>query len=84
MVWRLHFKTVILTEKCAADIVVPVEEEMVLQGKSDTLKEIRRYYGMEMNVSKNKVLGISGKQTPVQIMVNQKLPGECGMFQLCG
>jgi len=57
---------------------------MVLQGMSDTPVEIGRRYGMEMNVSKTKVMRISGKQSPVQIMVDQKLPGECGMFQLCG
>jgi hypothetical protein len=38
--------------------VVPAEEEMVLQGMSDTLMEIGRSYGMAMNVSKTKVIRI--------------------------
>jgi len=64
--------------------VVPAEEEMVLQGMSDTPMEVGRCYGMEMNVSKTKVLRISRKLSPVQIMVDQKLPVECGMFQQYG
>jgi len=57
---------------------------MVLQGVIDTLMEMGRCCGMEMNVSKTPVMRISWKQSPVQIMVDQKLPGECVMFQLCG
>jgi len=57
---------------------------MVLQGMSDTPMEVGRCYGMEMNVSKTKVLRISRKLSPVQIMVDQKLPVECGMFQQYG
>ena len=64
--------------------MVPAEEEMVLQGMSDTPMEVGRCYGMEMNVSKTKVLRISRKLSPVQIMVDQKLPVECGMFQQYG
>jgi hypothetical protein len=64
--------------------VVLAEEEMVLQGMSDAPMETGRCYGVGMNVSKTKVMRISGKQSPVQIMVDKKLSGDCEMLQLCG
>lgn len=47
-VWRLHIRTVILTEKYADDIVVLAEEEMVLQGMIDRLIEIGRCCGKNL------------------------------------
>ena len=38
----------------------------------DKLTEIGRYYGMEMNVEKTKVMRISIKPSPVTIMIDQK------------
>jgi hypothetical protein len=64
--------------------VVLAEEEMVLHGMIDRLMEIGQCSGMEMNVSKTKVMRTSKQISPVQIMVDQKLPGECAMFQLFG
>jgi hypothetical protein len=42
------------TVKYADDLVLLAEEEMVLQDMIDKLIEIRRCYGMEMNVEKKK------------------------------
>ena len=62
------------------DLVLIAKEETVLQGMIDKLTEIGRYYGMEMNVEKTKVMRISRQPSPVTIMINQKATGECGMF----
>ena len=47
-------------------------EETVLQGVNDNLIEIGRYYGMERNVEKTKVMSISRQPSPVTIMIDQK------------
>jgi len=39
--------------------VLMAKEETVLQGMTDKLIETGRYYGMEMNVEKTKVMRIS-------------------------
>jgi hypothetical protein len=39
-----------------------------VKGKTDKLTDIRRCYGMEMNVEKTKVMRMSRQPTPVQIM----------------
>ena len=41
------------------DLVLMAKEETVLQGMIDKLIETGRYYGMEMNVEKTKVMRIS-------------------------
>ena len=71
---------IIQTVKYADDFVLMAKEETVLQDMSDRLIEIGRYYGMEMNVEKTKVMRISRQPSPVTIMINQKATGECGMF----
>jgi len=38
---------------------------------TDKLIEIGRCYGMEMNVDKTKVMGISRQPSPVTIMIHQ-------------
>jgi hypothetical protein len=43
----------------------------MLQGMIDKLIEIGRRYGMEMNVEKTKVMGISRQQSPITIMIDQ-------------
>jgi len=43
---------VILTVKCADDILLLPREQRVIQGIFDRLIEIGRYHGMEMNVEK--------------------------------
>ena len=45
---------IIQTVKYADDLVLMAKEETVLQGMTDKLVETCRYYGIEMNVEKNK------------------------------
>jgi hypothetical protein len=45
---------IIHTVKYADDLVLLAKEEKVLQDMIDKLIEIGRYYGMEMNVEKQK------------------------------
>ena len=44
---------------------------MALQGLCDRLIEIGKFYGMERNVDKTKVIRHSQQPTPVQIMTDQ-------------
>jgi hypothetical protein len=57
---------------CTDDLVLLAKEETVLQGMIDRLIEIGRYYEIKMNVEKTKVIKISRKQSPAEIMVDQK------------
>jgi hypothetical protein len=61
----------ISTVKYADDLVLLAKEENVLQDMNDKLIEIRRCYGMEMNVKKTKVIIISRQPFPVKIMIDQ-------------
>ena len=63
---------IIQTVKYAYDLVLMVKEETVLQGMIDKLIETGRYYGMEMNVEKTKVMRISRQPSPVAIKIDQK------------
>ena len=56
------------------------KEETVLQGMIDKLIETGRYYGMEMNVEKTKVMRIW--RQPYQVTINNrpKTTGKCEMF----
>ena len=47
------------------DLVLMAKEKTVLQGMIDKLIETGRYYGMEMNVEKNKSTGNFKTTTPV-------------------
>ena len=58
--------------KYADDLALMAKEEMVLQGMIDKLIETGRYYGMEMNVEKTKVMRISRQPSPITIMIDQK------------
>jgi hypothetical protein len=49
--------------KYADHLVLMAEEEAVLQSTTDTLIEIGRSYGMEMNIEKTKVIRTS-RQPP--------------------
>ena len=66
--------------KHADDLVLMAKEEKVLQGMIDKLIETGRYYGMEMNVEKNK----SNENFKTTIASNNydrpKTTGECEMF----
>jgi hypothetical protein len=50
----------------------------------DKLIEIGRYYGIEMNVEKNKIMRISRQQFPVKIMVDQKQLENVEAFKYLG
>ena len=47
---------------------------------TDKLTETGRYYGMEINVGKTKVMIISRQPSPVTITIDQKQLDECEMF----
>ena len=55
-----------------------------VKGITDILTETGRCYGMEMNVETTKVIRISRKPSPVQIMTDKKTTGECGICKLLG
>jgi hypothetical protein len=58
--------------KFVDDLVLLAKEEMVLQGMIERLTEIRRHYGMEMNVEKTKIMRMSRRPSPIQIVMDQK------------
>jgi hypothetical protein len=58
--------------KYVDDLVLLAQEEAVLQDVIERLIKIGRYFGMEMNVEKPKVMGFSGKPSPIQITIDQK------------
>jgi len=51
--------------KYTDDLVLPAEEEKVLQGLIDSTSEIGKCYEMEMNWKKNKVTRISRQPSPI-------------------
>ena len=63
---------IIQTVKYPDQIVLMAKEETVLQGMIDKLIETGRYYGMEMNVEKTKVMRISRQPSPVTVTIDQK------------
>ena len=65
-------RQIIQTVKYADDLVLMAKEETVLQGMIDKLIETGRYYGMEMNVEKTKVMRISRQLFPVTVTMDQK------------
>jgi len=56
----------------ADDLVLLAKEEMVLQGMTEGLTEYGRFYGMEINVEKTKVMRISRQPSQIQIKKHQK------------
>jgi hypothetical protein len=60
---------VICTVKYAVDLVLLGKEETRM---IDRLTEIGRWYGMEINVEKTKVMRILRQPSPVQVMIDQK------------
>ena len=71
---------IIQTVKYADDLVLMAKEETELQGMIDKLIEIRRCYGMEMNVEKNKSNENFKTTIPSNNYDRPKTTGECGMF----
>jgi len=62
---------VIQNVKYADDLVLKAKEETVVQGMIGILTETGRYYGMEMNVEKSKVMRIPRQPSPVTITIDQ-------------
>ena len=50
----------------------------------NTVIEIGRYYGMEMNVEKTKVMGVSIRSSPVTIMMDKKQLENVECFEYLG
>ena len=75
---------IIQTVKYGDDVVLMAKEEAVLQGKIDKLIETGRYYGMEMNVEKTKVMRISRQPSPVRITIDQKQLDNAKCFKYLG
>jgi hypothetical protein len=75
---------IINTVKCADDLVLLPKEEKVLQDMIDKIIEIGKCYGMEMNVEKTIVMGISKQQLPLQIMIDQKQLQSVESFKYLG
>ena len=63
---------VIGTVKYAGELVLLAKEQTVLQGVFDSLIEIGRRDGTEMNVETSKVMRITKEPSPVQIMIDPK------------
>ena len=60
------------------------KEETVLQGMIDKLIETGRYYGMEMNVGKTRLMRISRQPSPVTITIDQKQLENAKRFKYLG
>jgi hypothetical protein len=62
---------IIHTMKYADELVLLAKEETMLQDMIDKLTEIGRFYGMEINVEKTKVMRISRQIFPVKITIDK-------------
>ena len=71
---------IIQTVKYADNLLLMVKEEKVLQGIIDELIETGRYYGMEMNVEKNKSNENFKTTIPSNNYNRPKTTGECEIF----
>jgi len=75
---------IIQTVKYADDLVLMAKEETVLQVMMDKLIEIGRYYGMEINVEKTKIMRISRQPSPITITIDQKQLENVKCFKYLG
>jgi hypothetical protein len=66
------FKTGRQVIRIADDLVLLAKEETVLKGAIDSLSDTGICYGMEMYVEITKVIRISRKPSPVQLITDQK------------
>ena len=71
---------IIHTVKYADDLVLLAKEEKVLQDMIDKLIEIGRFYGMEINVEKNKSNENFKTTIASKNCRRPKTTGECGIF----
>jgi len=77
-------RLIIQTVKYADDLVLLDKKEKVLQDMIDKLIETGGCYGMEMNVEKTKIMGISKQPFPVKIMIDQKQVENVESFKYLG
>jgi len=75
---------IIQTVKYADDLVLMAKEETVLQDMIDKLIETGRYYGLEINVEKTKVMKISRQPSPITITIDQKQLENVKYFKYLG
>jgi hypothetical protein len=68
--------------KYADDLVLVAKEETVLQGMTDSLTEVRKRCRLGMNVANTKLTRIPWQPSPIQITIDHKTTGECGIFPL--
>jgi len=61
---------IIQTVKYADELVLLAREETVLQGMIDKIIETGRFYSMEINVEKTKVMRISRQPSPITITID--------------
>ena len=61
-----------------------VKEETTLKGMIDTLTEIGRCYGMEINVGKTKIMRISRETSLLHIMIDKKRLTNAEYFNYLG
>jgi hypothetical protein len=80
----LKIGQVIHAVQYGSDLVLLAKKEAPLQSITDTLTEIGRWYGMEMNVEKTKVMRISRQPSSVQIVTDQKWPQNVEYFNYVG
>jgi hypothetical protein len=71
---------IIHTAKYAVELVLLAKEEKVLQDMIDTLIEIGRCYGMEINVGEKKSNENFKTTIPSKNYHRPKTTGECGIF----
>ena len=70
--------------KYADDHVLMAKEETVLQGMIDKLIETDRYYGMEINAEKTKLMINSKLPFPVKIVIDHKQLDNVESFKYLG
>ena len=58
--------------KYADGLVLHRNQRVVLEGSTDRLIEIARWYGMEVSVQKTKVMRISREPSRLQILIDKK------------
>ena len=56
------------------------KKETALQGTTDRLNEFGKWYGIEINMIKRKVMRIARQPSPVRIITDQKHPQNVKYF----
>jgi hypothetical protein len=70
--------------KYANHLVLLAKGKTVLQGMIDRLLGTGRYYGMEMNVEKTRVMSISRQTSSIQIRIDEKQQDNVEYFSCFG